>query len=171
MNDTTIAIVGNLVGEPELLNERTTISVTNLAVTSTRPQGSLSAPARAVTGIRPRSGERLPAAGARLAVRAGEPLLNLPAQTPDGRLGLAQFDDHPRLDAHLAEVLEAAGNASAKDDALQAFLQGLLGHVTTVVVTGHRRDLAAEHAADIFRAAADAFEAEWGRRAASPEGG
>jgi len=109
--------------------------VTALTVTTPGPQGGLTAPARAVPGIRPRRGERPPAGCAYPAADAGEPLFHLPSHAPDRRLGRAQLGDHPRLDSHfLAEDLETE-DALGQDGVLEPLLGGTPGHVTTIAVT------------------------------------
>jgi hypothetical protein len=109
--------------------------VTALTVTPAGSQGGLAAPARAVPGIRPRRGERPPATGADPAGLAGEPLLDLAAQAPDRRLGLAQLGEHPRLDGHLPdEGIEVRGG-EAHDGICESLLRGRPGHVTSIAVT------------------------------------
>ena len=109
--------------------------MTTLSVTAPGPEGSLTAPARAVTGIRPRRGERPPAAGTLPAGFVGEPLLDLPSQAPDRRLGLAQLVDHPRLDGDLPDEGVEAVNAAGQDEIREPPLRGKPGHVTTIAVT------------------------------------
>jgi hypothetical protein len=125
--------------EPPPLHRRRAeaVPVTALTVTVPGPQGGLTAPARAIPGIRAGRSERSAAADAHPAGLAGEPLLDLATQAPDRRLGLAQLGDHPRLDGYLClsdEGIEAV-DAAGQDEISEPPLPGMAGHVTNIAVT------------------------------------
>jgi hypothetical protein len=132
--------LGDLMRRPGLLSSpdeppplHRSHAVTALPVTAPGTESSLTAPARAVPLVRPPGEPAVaPSTDPR---RPIEPLLHLPAQPPDRRLGRAQLGDHPRLDGHLADKGIEVNDAEGRDGIDEPLLDGMPGHVTTISVT------------------------------------